>query len=567
MALNLNNGNKFALSQINSKPAGTVLGSPSALGISSSPFATSQIKNANQTSSTLLGNPQNFNTGLIGNNAFNKYQIQQMGQPAKSPDQNVTPPSNTLPANQAKTYSNQAPATASEGPGKMTFDTNQNAGLMAALARQNAGDIRPEDTKNLQYARSKGWQPTTVNAAGTSGEKTSNAQIAQSKVAPADISSKGILTSLVGTAQAGSPIAQTAQTGLLGMAQTNAGTSGQAYQDYQTAVNELNTLKQNIAQETGNIESNPIPLEFQQGRKQILQSKSAALLDAAQQKVNQAQAAIGYQLTGAGLQQQGLSTAGSLGQTGQGLTQSGLTSAAGYAQPVQVPYGTPLVNPQTGQTLSGGGTTGQGVQPGDPFYQTLEQYAQLMASNQGSAVPGFVTSNPVLNAQVLQMAKQINPNFNVNVAAGAGGAQTAVAGQQASQIQGYQSALQQGKNLQSQLGDLINTFGLNPADINAVNQGLQTIARNISDPRYQMLQNYVNDIANTYSQILTPAGGTATDTTRGIASSMLNSTMSGQGLMAVMNSLDQAAQAKISGVSTGGGLGGSIPTGSGLYNW
>ncbi len=129
-------------------------------------------------------------------------------------------------------------------------------------------------------------------------------------------------------------------------------------------------------------------------------------------------------------------------------------------------------------------------------------------------------------------------------------AQTGVQGAQEQQAQAYQSAYQQGKALQSQLTDLISTFGLNPNDLTAANAALQTIARNTSDTRYQALQNYVNDIANTYAQILTPAGGNPTDYKTGLAQSMLNGVASGQSITDQMGILDQQAQAKIQNVRT-----------------
>lgn len=142
------------------------------------------------------------------------------------------------------------------------------------------------------------------------------------------------------------------------------------------------------------------------------------------------------------------------------------------------------------------------------------------------------------------------------------GGQIEAQGAQGAQVEGYKSALQQGQNLQSQLGDLITSFGLNPADVNAVNSGIQAIARNTSDPRYQILNNYINDIANTYAQILTPPGGSATDTTRGIAASMLDATAKGTSILDVMKSLDAAANAKIAGTPTYQGSQSAQNTGS-----
>jgi len=129
------------------------------------------------------------------------------------------------------------------------------------------------------------------------------------------------------------------------------------------------------------------------------------------------------------------------------------------------------------------------------------------------------------------------------------GAQTTAENQYV-QTEAYKSAHQQAQNLQSQLGNLISSMGLNPNDLNVANQGLQLIARNTSDSRYQILQNYITDVASRYAQVLTPTGGSQTDTVRDTAQGMINGLASGNSILQVLNSLDQQAQAVSAGVNT-----------------
>lgn len=244
----------------------------------------------------------------------------------------------------------------------------------------------------------------------------------------------------------------------------------------------------------------------------------------------------------------------------RGQQQQGAEAVLGATQPILGSYGQNDYN-----TLSGGSNGGTIKLTGQPA-NDLSTLSSSVANNsvdyntaygQLSSAYGAAVAN-----QLLPAIQKTNPSFNVNQSIGQGSATQSITSSQQQQKTGYQSALQQGQNLQSQLTDLIGTFGLNPSDINVANAGLQKIANNVSDPHYKALNNYVNDIANTYSQILTPPGGSATDTTRGIASSMLDATMSGQGLIQVMQSLDQAANAKIAGVVTQGnntGSGSSVP--------
>lgn len=254
--------------------------------------------------------------------------------------------------------------------------------------------------------------------------------------------------------------------------------------------------------------------------------------------------------------------------TANAQTQSGFNQAGGLAQPSgSFPF---VFDPTTGSFKTPGGGTGSGS--GSTFTPTFNPATD--AQNYADAVINHQISYDDA-VKALGYAGPTAESFLTSAITGKGGnvtqlkAQTDIQGTQEAQVQGYKSALQQGQNLQAQLKDLITTFGLNPNDVNVANQGIQKIAKNTSDPHYQALQNYVNDVANTYAQILTPPGGSATDTTRSIASSMLDATASGESILSVMQSLDNASQAKIAGVQTikPGASSGSGSGGSSLYDF
>lgn len=260
-----------------------------------------------------------------------------------------------------------------------------------------------------------------------------------------------------------------------------------------------------------------------EGNAAVTAQSTAAQQAALAQGQQAALQGINQQLAG---QQQASSAANAAaGQeyTGYGQQLGALNNAAGLAQP---------------------NVGGIGQVPYSPI--DLAQGAPL-----GSTQPGGVAAAGNLLGQFAG-------------AQAAGAAPGSVQAQQIAQVEGYKSALQQGQNLQAQLSDLITQFGLNPNDINGVNRGLQAIARNVSSPQYKILQNYINDIANTYAQVLTPPNGSATDTTRSIAASMLDATASGKSILQTMQSLDEAAKAKIAGVPTiGGGSTGNTNFGGG----
>lgn len=286
-----------------------------------------------------------------------------------------------------------------------------------------------------------------------------------------------------------------------------------AYAKAQELNKALAESKRNEARGTSTLLRQAIPLGDQEGQARVLQD----------QYLKQQQA-LGEEFSG----QSSLFGAGFTG-TQQQL--SGLGTVAGLA-PEATRY----------ETFGGGGLAPQNV---------ANQLAQQVRSGQMSPDQAIQQINSLYGGA--------GATFLNNALSGSGydyitgQAQSGIKAEQEGQYQAYQSAHQQALNLQSQLKDLITTFGLNPSDLTIANRAIQEIASQTSDPRYQTLMNYLSDVASRYSQILTPPGGTATDTTRAVAASMINSIASGAAIIDVMNSLDQQAQAVAAGVRTIGG--------------
>lgn len=290
-------------------------------------------------------------------------------------------------------------------------------------------------------------------------------------------------------------------------------------------LDQIKQLQTNQATQQANLEGSPIDLSLATGQEGILNRLAASK-----------QAALSSQY-------QGQTNLLSAANTQQGLQQSGLNQAAGLVAPQLGQYGQAQYSP-LGGTVGGG--TGAGVSPSDPFYQTMQTYAQALATGQGTAIPGSISGNPALQAQLLQMAQQINPNFNYNQSTATGQSQQ----QQTGQTQQYQSAAKQAQNLGLQLQQIVTQAGINPNDVNGINSFVQKVANNTSDLNYATFQNLISDLASTYAQVLTPAGGAVTDKVRDISSSLLNATQSGQSILQVMKNLDAQVQAKIAGTQT-----------------
>lgn len=457
-----------------------------------------------------------------------------IGVQAKTPNSTVSGPSTTLPKAQ------QQPLTSAP-----VSPVNPSTGLTndQVLANSTAAAQSAANAIGGSYSPTSGYTAGTTQT-GTQSGSTGTTGTSTATQTP---SYQGYLAQLVSQNQSQpSAAVGTAVNTLQGTAATNPGASGAAYNQYTTDNAQYNKDLMAYNNTSNGLRTQAgIPLEFQTGREGAYQLLNGGRLQAEQAAVTNDLAGVGQNISGVQTQQAGANQAGGLANTQNSQQIGALGAAVSSTQPQLGSYGQTYYQPtQAGQT----GTQGNL----DPQTQAAS-LAQKVMSNQ-------MTYDQAISS--MGYAGSAGTTFLNNAITSAGGnplslqaqgtTQQGIISTQGQQVAGYQSALQQGQNLQSQLSDLITTFGLNPNDVNAVNAGLQKIAQNTSSPQYKILSNYVNDIANTYAQVLTPPGGSATDTTRGIATSMLDATASGQSLLTVMKSLDAAAQAKIAGVTTTG---------------
>lgn len=262
-------------------------------------------------------------------------------------------------------------------------------------------------------------------------------------------------------------------------------------------------------------------------RQQIAQGKQAIMGDpnySGSVKIGQAgliDQNLGTQLTGLSNQQDALTHQGNAYITGQQQQITALQSAGQLAQPQMGEYGKTYYNPlQAGQPQGGS----QGIQPNDPFYKTLQTYAGLLANNQGGTIPATITGNSVLNAQLQQMAKEINPAYNYNVAQGVGAAQASnaqtagTAGVQANQAvfnDAYKAytQLQNATQNVDQFGSLL-TSGMqdaqgntiNPFDVKYANQKLADIRNQLSNAQQAQFDTTLAALKSKVSGLLSVGG-------------------------------------------------------------
>ena len=134
----------------------------------------------------------------------------------------------------------------------------------------------------------------------------------------------------------------------------------QAQNTAQTALQQLEASQSNEANANAANQSNPIPLEFQQGRGQVLQNQYNAQQQAL---ANEYQGAVG--LEGAATSQ-------------QGTQQSGLAGAAGLSAP-QPANALGTYNPTTGQYEQYGGGTGGGAAAAGGVQTQVQQGAAVQS--------------------------------------------------------------------------------------------------------------------------------------------------------------------------------------------
>lgn len=161
-----------------------------------------------------------------------------------------------------------------------------------------------------------------------------------------------------------------------------------------------------------------------------------------QQQALQTQAAIG---------QQARQTAVQNALSGQGNVLQALESAAGLTQPQITSFGQTSFNPLTAQFM-GGGSLPENI---------MQQYADMAANGQYSAIPSSITSNPVLSAQLNDAAKRINPNFSPLNSASLGSTNADIISKATADVSNMQTNLSAADTNLAQLTQLATENGIN----------------------------------------------------------------------------------------------------------
>lgn len=479
-----------------------------------------------------------------------------MGINATTPYSNQSSPSTTIPRAQTVTspyYAGQSGAVAGSASNPYTRDANGNwvlggttpqSGTVGSGAGLLANTVQPPTdpfaVTPQQAAAGQAAYPTGTNGQVTSPNATAT-----------DSGTTGTSNTTDSTQQYSATNLPT-YGGLLAQAANIASGPSQDYQTQQGVANqylsELERSRANEAAVLGGNADNPIPLEFQQGRAQVLQNQYAG-----------EQGALGAAY-------QGASNLQGAANTQQQIEQQGLLGAASGAAPV-TQFGQ-LTNPLTGQVVS--------PQGGNPQLNTAVQQAVQLVKNGASpqdamAQAGLNTFGlPGQQAFTTAMQQVSNGTYNPTMSgafAQSSAAQATSYQQQAVQIQ---NALQSLQNVAPAATSIVSQ--INSSDSPLKNAPIQQYIASLGNTDAAAQMNLVMaDIKKYTGQLLAMnAGGIPTDVSNSMASinpSLLNaSQLSNYLQMAdyLGNQQKSAIQSQISGLASTpyGGYVGGAPSGS-----
>lgn len=470
-----------------------------------------------------------------------------MGVTAKTPTANVIPPASTLPKTQ-------------QNPIQPTLSTPTPQPLAVSQAKTPA--YNPNQASDTVYQNGVGTVMQNSQAV-TGGTPTQPVTPTQTTPTPANQPTQTPTTfpGLLGAAvnQQNSPYNTSATAGIAGLqstAQTNPGTSGQAYTDYQTAVQNLAGLKSRIAAETAGNSLDNVPLDVQLGRNQATQDQYASQLDAFQQAVNQTQAALGYQIQGVQTQQAGYNDAAGQSLTGQGQVQGALQSAAGLAQPQLGSIGQVPFSP----TDQSQGTVLGSTQPGG-----LQAAGNLLGQFNGAQALGaapYQGQAAVVQAPYGAQASNINTQNTTGTNIAATGATQAI--QQYNTLNAANSTFD---NQAAQVLSVLQQGSLN-GSIPDVNKAINQLGGKLGSTQVQALSSALTELGAAYTNLLSSNGGTPTAQDQQSLAALSPNSSAAQ-IATSIQQLKQAAQIKLQSAQSlaqgyGNALGGSTgSTGNG----
>lgn len=257
--------------------------------------------------------------------------------------------------------------------------------------------------------------------------------------------------------------------------------------------------------------------------------------------------------------------------TAQGQAQSGLSAAGQLSQPAVVSPGQSVFNPVTGQytsASSGGGNPL--VAPSGIDQSTWENYVQMAAQGENSAIPSSITGNANLSGQLNAAAKALNPNYNAlttPLTTQAIAAQNATQGAQyQAQSQEISNALQTMAPITQVLSQFMSSNQLNPSGIPLANTQINKINAQTNPAAVATMNAAISDIRSYAIQILgAQSGANPTDVTNSVNSFDFSNFTPAQ-LQTFANNLSSLGQYRLSQAQSASNAGYGANQTSGTVN-
>ncbi len=446
---------------------------------------------------------------------------------------------------------------------KVDYGQLENRGGTIYNTQTGQGYKTPQELATAMGTTPDKIQWGNINQAGTTSTAPVNAPVAnipgstpQPNFTPGTDMYGNIVSGLANTAVGTNPTTAQASQNLLYRSTQPTSDYTQAMQQAEEYNRQLGESRTNEANALAANATNPIPLEFQQGRGNISQNQYLAQQNALASQFTGATNLLNAANTQQGLQQGAATSAAGIGTAQQGLAQTGLDMAAGFAQPQLGGYGQGYYSPVTGQMVGGQGAGGA-LNP----LNNIQSIAQQVISGQISPSQAYSMGGNVANWQgaLNQELQRLNPGFDTAQAEGAYSAK-----QQSTTTLGTAGAgtaadlIQQSNTLQSVLNGADANFRLL---IDTAKQGqvldsnvpvLNTLSQNVkqglvSDAAVIQFRTTLAEVRNQYANIL--GGGTATDMSRGIANEQIPDNISLSSLQSLYTQMTSAAKNRITGIN------------------
>lgn len=333
----------------------------------------------------------------------------------------------TTPAQSALTSAKSSSPPVSSAPATPIV---QNSTITRTASPAPVQTYNPGTPQNSPSYTAPSSQPTSLVSPSTGYQPTGTTPLVNtSNLSASAPTYSGAVGALANTSGSTNPNTQAASTGLISLNQSNPGNSGPAYDTYNTARQNLLNYQNQLAQLQVSDASQGMPGYYVQGRQGIENAANATKLAALQEAVTSAGNALNTQVSGQGVQNTGLSSAGGLGNTTQSNQITGQNAVVGATAPQLGQYGSTYYNPQTGgsntnatpSSPTSGQASGmiqqinqavaayQAANPGKPLPQALQDEISSVESNIASSAQGGSSGtsslNPINNLQ--SIAQQV----------------------------------------------------------------------------------------------------------------------------------------------------------------